>query len=50
MTCQKVFHYPCVAASGGFQVFQNNTSFCKDHLGQVPLVCKYQYCCYRQLC
>lgn len=38
MSCPKSFHFPCVAASGGFQVIQSFTSFCKEHLGQVPLV------------
>lgn len=42
MTCQKAFHFPCITASGGFQVSQTCTAFCSDHLGQVPLVCKYQ--------
>lgn len=40
MTCQKAYHFPCIAASGSFQDFHNSTVFCKDHLGQVPLVCK----------
>lgn len=40
MTCQKAFHFPCIAASGSFQVFQTSSVFCNDHLGQVPLVCK----------
>jgi PHD-like zinc-binding domain len=44
MSCQKAFHFPCIAASGSFQVFQNCSVFCTDHLGQVPLVCKYQDC------
>lgn len=39
MSCAKSFHFPCVAAAGGFQVIQSFTSFCKEHLGQVPLVC-----------
>lgn len=39
MSCPKYFHLPCVAASGGFQIIQNYTAFCKEHLGQVPLVC-----------
>lgn len=42
MTCQKVFHFPCIAASGSFQVPQSCTTFCNDHLGQVPIVCKYK--------
>lgn len=40
MSCPKYFHLPCVAASGGFQVIQSFTAFCKEHLGQVPLVCE----------
>lgn len=43
MTCQKVFHFPCIAASGGFQVSQTCTTFCSDHLGQVPLVCELMF-------
>lgn len=39
MSCLKYFHLPCAAASGGFQVIQNYTLFCKEHLGHVPLVC-----------
>lgn len=40
MNCQRVFHYPCIAASGSFQVFQNSTMYCVDHLNQVPLNCE----------
>jgi hypothetical protein len=40
MTCQKSFHFPCIAASGSFQVLQTCATFCNDHLGQVPLVCE----------
>lgn len=40
MTCQKAFHFPCIAASGSFQVNQTCIVFCNDHLGQVPLVCE----------
>ncbi|XP_038110096.1 histone-lysine N-methyltransferase 2C isoform X3 [Culex quinquefasciatus] len=39
MSCPKSFHYPCIAAAGGFQVIQSYNCFCKEHLGQVPLVC-----------
>uniref|UniRef100_A0A182S9N7 PHD domain-containing protein n=1 Tax=Anopheles maculatus TaxID=74869 RepID=A0A182S9N7_9DIPT len=39
MSCPKWYHFPCVAASGGFQVIQTYSIFCKEHLGQVPLVC-----------
>ena len=41
MACSKYFHLPCVAAAGGFQIIQSCSSFCKEHLGQVPLVCAY---------
>lgn len=40
MSCLKTFHFPCIAASGSFQVFQSCTSFCNEHLNQVPLVCE----------
>lgn len=40
MSCPKFFHLPCVAAAGGFQINQSLTVFCKEHLGQVPLVCE----------
>lgn len=39
MTCPNAYHFSCLAASGGFQVIQSRTSFCREHLGQVPLVC-----------
>ncbi|XP_068631112.1 histone-lysine N-methyltransferase 2C-like isoform X2 [Battus philenor] len=39
MSCSKYFHLPCVLASGGFIDFHTKSSFCKDHLYQVPLVC-----------
>lgn len=45
MSCPKNFHLPCITASGGFQIIQNFTAFCKEHLGQVPLVCKFFLCC-----
>lgn len=45
MSCPKIFHFPCVAASSGFQVKQTFTSFCKEHLGQVPLVCSEDINC-----
>jgi hypothetical protein len=40
MTCQKTYHYPCIAASGSFQVSPDASLFCNDHLGQVPLICE----------
>lgn len=40
MSCAKYFHLPCVAAAGGFQIIQNFTIFCKEHVDQVPLVCE----------
>lgn len=42
ISCMKVFHIPCISASGSFQIFQSNTLFCIDHLNQVPLVCKFR--------
>ncbi|KAI8424060.1 hypothetical protein MSG28_002687 [Choristoneura fumiferana] len=39
MSCSKYFHLPCILASGGFMDFQTKSSFCKDHLYQVPLIC-----------
>ncbi|KAJ2952039.1 hypothetical protein O0L34_g4300 [Tuta absoluta] len=39
MSCSKYFHLPCVLASGGFIDFTTKSSFCKDHLYQVPLIC-----------
>lgn len=45
MTCQKVFHFPCIAASGSFQAFESCSTFCNDHLGQVPLACKLKIIC-----
>lgn len=45
MSCPKYFHLPCITASGGFQIIQNFTSFCKEHLGQVPLVCTEDITC-----
>lgn len=43
MNCQRVFHYPCIAASGSFQVLQNSTMYCVDHLNQVPLDCEFYF-------
>lgn len=40
MNCTRVYHFPCIAASGSFQMYQNSTTYCVDHLGQVPLDCK----------
>lgn len=40
LNCQRVFHYPCIAASGSFQVLQTCTMYCVEHLNQVPLDCK----------
>lgn len=38
--CTRVYHFPCIAASGSFQMYQTSTTYCVDHLGQVPLDCK----------
>lgn len=39
MTCANAFHYPCMTASGGFQMVQSYTSFCRDHIGEVANAC-----------
>ncbi|XP_053962744.1 histone-lysine N-methyltransferase 2C [Anastrepha ludens] len=39
MSCTKVFHLPCAAASGGFQIMDNFTVFCVDHIEQVMIIC-----------
>lgn len=41
--CNRVYHFPCIAASGSFQVSQSCIIYCIDHLGQVPLNCKKFY-------
>lgn len=43
MSCGKIFHFPCIAASGSFQASQSCSVFCSDHLAQVPLVCKLRH-------
>lgn len=45
MSCTKFFHLPCIAASGGFQIIQTFTTFCKEHLNHVPLVCSEDIQC-----
>ncbi|XP_052740662.1 histone-lysine N-methyltransferase 2C isoform X2 [Bicyclus anynana] len=44
-SCSKYFHLPCVLASGGFMDFQSRSSFCKDHLYQVPVDCSADIDC-----
>ncbi|XP_004534774.1 histone-lysine N-methyltransferase 2C [Ceratitis capitata] len=39
MSCSKVFHLPCAAASGSFQIMDNFTVFCVDHIEQVTVIC-----------
>jgi len=46
MSCTKYFHYPCVLASGGFQEITNHSSFCKEHIYQVPSVCEFSKSCF----
>lgn len=41
VSCQRAFHFPCIAASGSFQYFQNCSVFCFDHLAHVENYCKY---------
>lgn len=38
-TCNKYFHLPCLAASGGFQIHNSFISFCSDHLSEVQNIC-----------
>lgn len=39
MTCANAYHFPCMTASGGFQMIQSYTCFCRDHMGEVPNAC-----------
>ncbi|XP_017462428.1 PREDICTED: histone-lysine N-methyltransferase 2C isoform X1 [Rhagoletis zephyria] len=39
MSCTKAFHLPCAAASGGFQIMENFTVFCLDHVEQIKVIC-----------
>lgn len=41
INCQRAFHFPCIAASGSFQDFQNCSVFCFEHLSHVSINCKY---------
>ncbi len=40
---QRFYHYPCIAASGSFQVFQNCSLYSPEHLNQVSLTCKFNF-------
>lgn len=40
-SCNRYFHLPCAAASSSFQDTKTLSLFCSQHLGQVPLLCKY---------
>ncbi|XP_011303059.1 histone-lysine N-methyltransferase 2C isoform X3 [Fopius arisanus] len=37
-SCNRYFHFPCAAASSCFQDTKTLSLFCKQHLGQVPLL------------
>ncbi|XP_067626927.1 histone-lysine N-methyltransferase 2C isoform X2 [Eurosta solidaginis] len=39
MSCTKTYHLPCAAASGGFQIMDNFTAFCLDHIVHVMNIC-----------
>uniref|UniRef100_A0A0K8V2M0 Histone-lysine N-methyltransferase MLL3 n=1 Tax=Bactrocera latifrons TaxID=174628 RepID=A0A0K8V2M0_BACLA len=39
MSCTKVFHLPCAAASASFQIMDNFMVFCLDHIEQVMVIC-----------
>lgn len=41
MSCAKAFHLPCATASGGFQIMENFTVFCLDHVEQIKVICKF---------
>lgn len=38
--CNKLYHFPCATASGAFQDIRTLSTFCSQHLVQVPLVCE----------
>uniref|UniRef100_A0A0A1WV58 Histone-lysine N-methyltransferase MLL3 n=1 Tax=Zeugodacus cucurbitae TaxID=28588 RepID=A0A0A1WV58_ZEUCU len=39
MSCTKIFHLPCAAASASFQIMDNFMVFCLDHIEQVKIIC-----------
>lgn len=41
MSCTKIFHLPCAAASASFQIMDNFMVFCFDHIEHVMVICKY---------
>lgn len=39
--CDKVFHFPCAAASTSFQHLKTYTLICNHHLDHIPLLREY---------
>lgn len=39
--CNRYFHFACAAGSGAFQDIKRYSLFCNQHLGQVPLLGKF---------
>lgn len=37
--CDKIYHYPCSAASEGFQYSKTNSYVCRAHVDHIPLLC-----------
>ncbi|XP_063990116.1 histone-lysine N-methyltransferase 2C-like isoform X3 [Diachasmimorpha longicaudata] len=44
-SCNRYFHFPCAAASSCFQDTKSLSLFCKQHLGQVPLLLNTDIAC-----
>lgn len=40
MNCTKSYHLPCATAASCFQIFESFTTFCLEHLHQVPYIGK----------
>lgn len=41
MSCTKRYHLPCAAAASCFQIIESFSTFCLDHLHQVPYIGKW---------
>lgn len=39
--CDKTYHYPCSAASAGFQHLKTHSFICNTHIDHIPLLRKY---------
>lgn len=42
-SCSKIYHFPCATASGAFQELISLTTFCRNHLSHVALLCDCKY-------